>query len=55
MTLKEYLQDYATPETRKLGEKLIDKELENIPNQNVRKIVVERLEKIAQGDRDFRF
>ena len=55
MTLKEYLQDYATPETRKLGEKLIDKELENILNQNVRKIVVERLEKIAQGDRDFRF
>ncbi len=55
MTLKEYLTDYASPETRKLGLELIKKELNNIPKEQVRKVVVERLEKIEHGDRDFRF
>lgn len=55
MTLKEYLVDYASPETCKLGNELIMKELANIPNEKVRQIVVERLSKIEQGDRDFRF
>lgn len=55
MTLKEYLVDYASPETRELGNTLIMKELANIPNERVRQIVVERLSKIEQGDRDFRF
>ena len=55
MTLKEYLEDYASPETRAVGEKLIAKEIGNVPNEKVRGIVVERLEKIANGERDFRF
>lgn len=55
MTLKEYLVDYASPETRELGNTLIMKELANIPNERVRQIVAERLSKIEQGDRDFRF
>ena len=55
MTLKEYLEDYASPETRAVGEKLIAKEIGNVPNEKVREIVVERLEKIANGERDFRF
>ena len=33
MTLKEYLVDYASPETRSVGEALIDKELTNIPKE----------------------
>lgn len=55
MTLKEYLEDYASPETRAVGEKMIAAELPNVPNPRTRAIVEERLEKIAQGERDFRF
>ena len=55
MTLKEYLMDYAAPETRAIGEKVIARQLGDIPKEKVRQIVVERLEKIAQGERDFRF
>jgi 2-iminoacetate synthase len=55
MTLKEYLMDYASEETRQVGEQLIQAEMENIPSEKVKAIVVERLQKIAQGERDFRF
>lgn len=55
MTLKEYLVDYASPETKRIGLELIRKELGNIPKEKVRDIVVERLEKIENGERDFRF
>ncbi|MBP1558801.1 MAG: [FeFe] hydrogenase H-cluster radical SAM maturase HydG [Oscillospiraceae bacterium] len=55
MTLKEYLMDYAAPETRRIGEELIAKNMNDIPKEKVRKIVEERLDKIAYGERDFRF
>ncbi|MBE6855190.1 MAG: [FeFe] hydrogenase H-cluster radical SAM maturase HydG [Ruminococcus sp.] len=55
MTLKEYLEDYASPETKEIGEKLIRAELNNIPKEQVRKIAEEHLEQIANGQRDFRF
>ncbi len=55
MTLKEYLIDYAAPETKKNGEKVISEELKNIPNDNVRRICTENLKAIEQGQRDFRF
>lgn len=55
MTLKEYLMDYAGPHTKELGEALIQAELQNIPKEQVRKIVEENLGKIEQGSRDFRF
>ena len=55
MTLKEFLMDYASPETRKIGEELIQSELVNIPRERTREIVVERLAKIENGERDFRF
>ena len=55
MTLKEYLVDYASPASRELGLELIKKELCSIPREKVRDIVVERLEKIENGERDFRF
>ena len=55
MTLKEYLMDYASEETRAIGEALIQAELANIPKEQVRKIATEHLEKIAEGVRDFRF
>ncbi len=55
MTLKEYLEDYASEETKKVGEALIKKEMEKIPKETVRKTAKDYLEKIEQGTRDFRF
>ncbi len=56
MTLEEYLMDYASPETRKIGEKIIEKELLNIPKEKVRSIAREYIEEIKKdGKRDFRF
>lgn len=55
MTLKEYLMDYASEETKAIGEALIQAELSNIPKEQVRKIAQEHLEQIAEGIRDFRF
>lgn len=54
MTLKEYLEDYASPETKTVGEALIQKELKKIPNERIRKITEENLIKINGGLRDFR-
>lgn len=55
MTLKEYLEDYASESTKESGENLIKKEVKKIPKDKVREIVEERLIKIANGERDFRF
>jgi len=55
MTLQEYLEDYAKPETKESGEKLIAKEIENVPNEKTREILKKNLEKIKNGERDFRF
>lgn len=55
MTLKEFLMDYASADTREKGEALIEKELSNIGSDKVREIVKERLVKIENGERDFRF
>ena len=55
MTLKEYLMDYATPETRAIGEKLIAQEIEKVPNEKIREIAKRPLQEIENGQRDFRF
>ena len=55
MTLKEYLMDYASPETRALGERLIASQLGDIPREKTRNIVEDRLARIGAGERDFRF
>lgn len=55
MTLKEYLMDYASQDTREKGEAMIAREIENIPKEKVRQIVREHLEEIKKGNRDFRF
>ena len=55
MTLKEYLVDYASPETRKIGEALIEKELQRIPREKTREIAARNLKEIENGKRDFRF
>ncbi|MGB3991078.1 MAG: [FeFe] hydrogenase H-cluster radical SAM maturase HydG [Acetivibrionales bacterium] len=55
MTLMEYLEDYASAETRAVGEMLIKKELNNIPNEKVREIAIKNIDSIRKGSRDFRF
>ena len=55
MTLKEYLEDYASPETKEIGEKLIEKEILNVPNEKVREKAMEYLKELNGGKRDFRF
>ena len=55
MTLKEYLEDYASEDTRIKGMKLIAKETDRIPNPKIREIAIRNLKEIAEGKRDFRF
>ena len=55
MTLKEFLCDYASEKTVKIGNELIKRELEKIPNETVKAKAKENLEKIEKGIRDFRF
>ncbi|MCQ2016610.1 [FeFe] hydrogenase H-cluster radical SAM maturase HydG [Clostridium butyricum] len=55
MTLREYLDDYASEETKLKGIKLIEDELLKIPNEKVRKIAQEHINDIDSGKRDFRF
>ena len=54
MTLKEYLEDYASEDTRRKGLELISKETERIPNPKIREIAIRNLKEISNGKRDFR-
>jgi 2-iminoacetate synthase len=55
VTLKEYLLDYASAETKAIGEKLIRQEVEKLSNPALRKAVYEDLDKLENGERDLRF
>ena len=56
MTLTEYLVDYASDETKKIGFKLIDEELKKIPKDKVRQIAESNINDIKNSNRrDFRF
>ncbi len=55
MTLKEYLEDYASPETVKAGEQVIMNELAHIPNDKVRQTAMNYILEMREGKRDFRF
>ena len=56
MTLQEYLSDYASPETKAIGEALIARELNNVPDEKRRQRAIEYLDSIKNGGkRDFRF
>ena len=55
MTLKEYLEDYASPETKELGMAKIEKELEKITNPIVKQKASDYIHDITEGARDFRF
>ncbi len=55
LTLKEYLMDYASPETRRKGEEMIVRWLETVPREQTREQARRFLKEIEQGNRDFRF
>lgn len=56
MTLKEYLMDYASPATKAIGDKLIEREVFNVPNEKAHAVVRENLRLIEENNRrDFRF
>ncbi|MBR1672558.1 MAG: [Fretibacterium sp.] len=56
MTLTEYLEDYASPETKRVGYEMVERELAKIPNEKVREVARENIEAIKNSDRrDFRF
>ncbi len=56
MTLKEYLEDYASPDTKAKGEAMIQQTIPLIPNEKVRRLTLEHLKAMEQeGVRDFRF
>lgn len=55
MTLQEYLEDYASEETKSLGTAMIHQEMQHIPHPKIRERALENLKQIAKGERDFRF
>lgn len=55
MTLKEYLEDYASEQTKKHGNNLLLKEIEKIPDSDKKRIVLSNLKKIEKGERNFKF
>ncbi|NFL88139.1 [FeFe] hydrogenase H-cluster radical SAM maturase HydG [Clostridium botulinum] len=55
MTLKEYLEDYASSKTKENGEKVIVEEITRIPSDKVKEVVIKHLKELNEGKRDFRF
>lgn len=55
ITLKEYLQDYASKATRAKGVNVIRAEMEKVPNEQIRTRALQYLQAIEAGERDFRF
>ncbi|MBQ8493888.1 MAG: [Alistipes sp.] len=55
MTLAEYLEDYASPNVKLMGKKMIAEQAQIIPSEKVRRITEENLKAIIEGKRDFRF
>ena len=56
MTLTEFLEDYASEETKKVGYAMIEKELEKIPKEKVKDIAKQNITDIKNSNRrDFRF
>ncbi len=55
LTFKEYLLDYASPETRSVGEGSLRHHLEGISNPALREQTEKRLHRIEEGERDLYF
>ena len=55
MTLKEYGEDYASPDTKRLIDEMIAREIPMIPNEAIRRKAADNIDSIVKGERDFRF
>jgi 2-iminoacetate synthase len=55
LTFKEFLLDYASPETRLAGEQAIMQHLDQIRDPKVRQLTMERLAQLEKGTRDLYF
>ncbi len=55
LTFAEYLEDYAIPQTKKLGDQIIQKYLKQILSSDIKEETKKRLEKIRKGERDIYF
>lgn len=52
LTFQEYLIDYASPETSRLGERHLASQLEQIPDPHLRKDLQTKLTRLRNGERD---
>ena len=52
LTLAEYLEDYSSEETKKVGYDLIEREIEMLPGEEQKEDIRQRLERIKKGTRD---
>lgn len=55
LTLAEYLMDYAPEQTFKKGWEVIDKNLKMLENEYIYEDLLERIEKVKDGERDLYF
>ena len=55
LTFEEYISDYADEELKEMGQKMIDAEIQNVPNERQRERAADYLRKIRSGERDLRF
>ena len=55
LTFLEYMEDYSSPETKVVGMKQIERELERMPDGDQKFQLLERIEQIKDGDRDLYF
>jgi len=55
LTLSEYIVDYATEKTAEKGWKVVEKNINELESEKMKKLLIERIEKIKQGERDLYF
>lgn len=55
VTFREYLEDYASPETKLVGLKAIDQHLSEMNDEKLLAKVKSQLERVENGERDFRY
>jgi len=55
LTFEEYISDYADDELKEIGQKMLDAEIQNVPNEKQRARAVGYLKRIRDGERDLRF
>jgi hypothetical protein len=53
--LKEYTNDYASPEVKEKAKAMIERLLQTVPNEKARATASKYLDAIDRGERDFRF